>query len=93
MADAGPDVDIQLPVDSITLSGNGSYDDKEVVQYSWELSYSSDSDAAIRLVNEDTEDLDVEGLAEGEYEFKLTVYDIMGLSDEDFVKVTVRGIQ
>lgn len=37
-ADAGPDKELTLPVDSTTLDGSKSTDDQRVVSYLWEQS-------------------------------------------------------
>lgn len=88
-ANAGPDQRIQLPEDSVSLSGRLSTDDKGIVEYSWELT--SPSDGRVTLRGDDSPNLDVNNLSEGEYTFTLTVKDKKGQSDSDSAKVIVKA--
>ena len=89
IADAGDDIEIQLPINKVTLSGDGSSDDIEVVRYQWEL-LSGDAQT-LEIEGEDTANPTVSGLREGPYTFKLTVYDQLGQLDIDEVDITVLG--
>ncbi|XP_052813412.1 uncharacterized protein LOC128240703 isoform X3 [Mya arenaria] len=87
-ANAGDDVTIQLPVDSVLLDGRQSSDDIAVVKYSWKLTTGPQS---VSLEGQDSPRLMVEGLEEGEYAFTLTVSDVLGQTDDDTVNVYVKG--
>jgi hypothetical protein len=86
IANAGPDLSIMLPLDSVELRGSGSNGDGVIVSYRWRklrgpVQYTlADSTAAVTKVD---------SLVQGEYEFMLTVKDDGGLSDLDIVMVTV----
>ena len=86
-ADAGEDVYIQLPTDFITLNGDGSTDDHRVVSYTWSQSDGNDQIGVFPAGSS----LDIVGLTEGTYEFKLAVSDELGQNDEDTVRVYVKG--
>ncbi|WAR09890.1 CO6A3-like protein [Mya arenaria] len=88
-ANAGDDVTIQLPVDSVLLDGRQSSDDIAVVKYSWKLTTGPQS---VSLEGQDSPRLMVEGLEEGEYAFTLTVSDVLGQTDDDTVNVYVKAL-
>ncbi|KAH3749755.1 hypothetical protein DPMN_184266, partial [Dreissena polymorpha] len=85
VANAGSDVTIQLPVNSVTLDGSRSTDDNGVARYLWS------GDRRVRLADVNSVRPLVEGLVEGVYRFNLTVFDALGQADEDYVDVTVRA--
>lgn len=89
MADAGPDVNIKLPQDFVTLDGGGSTDDVEVVRYQWEQTRGNDAN----MLGKDNAILNLYGLDVGQYTFTLTVFDADGQSDQDDVIVEVKGTQ
>ena len=89
IADAGTDIEIQLPIDFVSLSGIGSSDDEGVVRYAWTQ---TSGDGSAGMFGQDQANVEVVGLREGEYEFTLTVYDDLGLSDDDTVKIVVKGV-
>ena len=89
IADAGTDIEIQLPIDFVSLSGIGSSDDEGVVRYAWTQ---TSGDGSAGMFGADQSNVEVVGLREGEYEFTLTVYDDLGLSDDDTVRVIVKGL-
>lgn len=89
VADAGEDVFIQLPVDTVTLNGDTSTDDIEVVRYEWE--FVSGDYSSVKSKGMDTAYPKLSGLTEGAYTLKLTVYDALGQMDEDTVTVNVKG--
>jgi hypothetical protein len=86
VANAGPDLSIILPVDSVELRGSGTDADRIIVSYRWTklggpAQYTlADSTAAVTKV---------QGLVQGVYVFGLKVTDDGGLSDHDAVMVTV----
>lgn len=89
VANAGRDVTMQLPENSVTLDGRGSTDDTRVVAYQWsQVSGPTNIDVG----NEESSLLDLSNLKPGEYEFSLTVFDQDGLFDDDTVKITVIGM-
>jgi hypothetical protein len=89
VADAGEDVLIQLPEDTVNLNGAGSSDDIEVVRYQWEF-VSGDS-RSVNARGLDTARPTLSGLMEGDYTLKLTVYDGLGQMDDDTVSINVKG--
>ena len=86
VANAGNDVTITLPVNSVTLNGSGSDTDGKIVSYSWSK-VSGPSTGTI--VAPSLASSPVNGLAEGVYVFKLTVTDDKGATGSANVKVTV----
>ena len=90
IADAGEDIDIQLPTDRVTLSGVRSRDDVAVVSYSWTLLSGDSRGLRLQALSRD-EDILVSGLREGTYVFRLEVADEKGQTDTDTVEVNVRG--
>lgn len=89
IADAGNDVVIQFPTDTVTLNGKKSSDDVAIVKYQWDLL--SGDDSSFTIADDDTAEPTVSGLEGGTYTLKLTVFDIEGQSDDDTVDVTVTG--
>ncbi|MGB6150466.1 MAG: malectin domain-containing carbohydrate-binding protein [Pricia sp.] len=85
IANAGDDIDIELPNDGFTLSGSGSDADGGTVSYLW--TQVDGPDTAL-LTDEDTSELTAEVLVEGAYVFRLTVTDDEGVSAFDEVRVT-----
>ncbi|XP_030830499.1 dyslexia-associated protein KIAA0319-like protein isoform X3 [Strongylocentrotus purpuratus] len=86
-ADAGPNKELTLPSDATTLDGSGSTDDQGIEVYHWEQ-VSGPSDAI--LTNPDQATVDVSGLEEGGYVFRLTVQDGQGVSGTADVTVAVK---
>ena len=87
-ADAGQDVSVTLPVQSVTLDGRRSSDDVRVVRYQW----SQVSGPRTAVLRRDTSpDASVENLEAGTYVFSLTVMDELGQADQDEVTLTVTG--
>ena len=84
-ANAGADVDITLPVNSVQLSGSGT-DNGSIVGYNWvrtagPVTYSIDNSS----INNPT----LSSLVEGTYTFELTVTDNLGATATDEVNVIV----
>lgn len=89
VANAGADTTIELPESSVTLNGAASEAPSGTIKtYSWRKvsgpeagTFSSQNEAVVTVSN----------LAEGVYEFELTVTDNADASDIDVVKVTVKS--
>ncbi|MRH99182.1 carbohydrate-binding protein [Kriegella sp. EG-1] len=89
IADAGEDRTITIPVDTITLDGSASDPDGGLItSYLW----TQESGPNTAIMNGDnTADIGLSGLIEGEYVFRLTVTDDDDEVGFDEVTVTVLG--
>ncbi|NXR19438.1 K319L protein, partial [Cinclus mexicanus] len=86
-ADAGPDKELTLPVDSTTLDGSKSSDDQKIVFFLWEKTQGPDG---VKLENANSSIATVTGLQVGTYEFTLTVKDEKNLQSQSSVNVIVK---
>ncbi|KAL1776708.1 dyslexia-associated KIAA0319-like isoform X1 [Sigmodon hispidus] len=86
-ADAGPDKELTLPVDSTTLDGSKSTDDQRIVSYLWEKTRGPDG---VQLENTNSSVATVTGLQVGTYVFTLTVKDERNLQSQSSVNVIVK---
>ncbi|XP_043848501.1 dyslexia-associated protein KIAA0319-like protein homolog isoform X4 [Dromiciops gliroides] len=86
-ADAGPDKELTLPVDSTTLDGSKSLDDQKIISYLWEKTQGPDG---VRLENANNSIATVTGLQVGTYIFTLTVKDERNLQSQSSVSVIVK---
>ncbi|XP_073522064.1 dyslexia-associated protein KIAA0319-like protein homolog [Phyllobates terribilis] len=86
-ADAGPDKELTLPVDSTTLDGSRSTDDQKIVTYLWGKTRGP---VGVQIENSNSSIATVTGLQVGKYEFTLTVTDERGLQDMAIVSVIVK---
>lgn len=86
-ANAGSDISITLPVDSTTLHGSGSDPDGTITGYSW----TKLSGGSATIVSPTSASTQLTGLAQGTYQFILTVTDNGGLTASDTVQVTVNA--
>jgi len=86
IANAGSDKIITLPVNVISLSGNGTDADGSIVKYAWTK---ISGPSAYNIVNAGSPITDVFGLTEGVYKFELKVTDNSGAVARDTVQVTV----
>ncbi|OWK05380.1 hypothetical protein Celaphus_00002762, partial [Cervus elaphus hippelaphus] len=86
-ADAGPDKELTLPVDSTTLDGSKSSDDQKIISYLWEKTQGPDG---AQLENANGSVATVTGLQVGTYVFTLTVKDARNLQSQSSVNVIVR---
>ncbi|NXA03693.1 K319L protein, partial [Sapayoa aenigma] len=86
-ADAGPDKELTLPVDSTTLDGSKSSDDQKIVSFLWEKTRGPDG---VKLENANSSIATVTGLQVGIYEFTLTVKDERNLQSQSSVNVIVK---
>lgn len=84
---AGPDINIALPANSVTIQGNASDSDGSITSYEWKMT--TGSNAVLSGIS--TSKLTATGLTEGSYVFRLTVKDNTGASTFDDVKVTVNA--
>ncbi len=85
IANAGSDITIFLPTNSVTLTGSGTDADGTIVSYGW----TQVDGAAATLTNANTKTVSVSGLAAGTYTFRLTVTDNSGGTGIKDVNVTV----
>ncbi|XP_019469247.1 dyslexia-associated protein KIAA0319 homolog isoform X3 [Meleagris gallopavo] len=74
IANAGPNQAVTLPQNFITLNGNQSSDDHEIVSYEWSLSPRS-KDKVVAMQGVRTPYLQLSAMQEGDYTFQLTVTD------------------
>ncbi|KAM4044544.1 dyslexia-associated protein KIAA0319-like protein homolog isoform 1-T2 [Anomaloglossus baeobatrachus] len=86
-ADAGPDKELTLPVDSTTLDGSRSTDDQKIVTYLWAKTRGP---VGVKIENANSSIATVTGLQVGKYEFTLTVTDERGLQNIATVSVIVK---
>ncbi|XP_036767829.1 dyslexia-associated protein KIAA0319-like protein homolog isoform X2 [Manis pentadactyla] len=86
-ADAGPDKELILPVDSTTLDGSRSSDDQKIISYLWEKTQGPDG---VQLENANSSVATVTGLQVGTYVFTLTVKDERNLQSQSSVNVIVK---
>ncbi|XP_070312324.1 dyslexia-associated protein KIAA0319 homolog isoform X3 [Odocoileus virginianus] len=74
VANAGPNQTITLPQNSITLNGNQSSDDHQIVLYEWSLVPGSES-KEVAMQGVETPYLHLSAMEEGDYTFQLMVTD------------------
>lgn len=86
VAYAGSDKSLQIPINTVSLSGAGSDSDGEIVSYTW--TKASGGNATIKVATATR--VNVVDLEPGTYVFRLTVKDDKGGVGTDDVKVTVR---
>lgn len=85
VANAGEDITIHLPINSVLLAGSGSDQDGAIVQYRWEQI----SGMPVTIASPGEAETQVNDLAEGTFGFKLSVTDNGGQSGSDSVRVFV----
>lgn len=91
VAKAGPNQEIILPTNTVSLDGSGSRDaNNDIVSYSW-ASISGPSIPQIANVN--AAQTQASGLVGGVYQFELKVTDAGGLFSKDTVRVAVASGQ
>ncbi|OCT94767.1 dyslexia-associated protein KIAA0319-like protein [Xenopus laevis] len=86
-ADAGPDKELILPVDSTILDGSRSTDDQGISSYLWEKTKGPDG---VKIANANGSIATLSGLQVGPYEFTLTVKDQRDLQSQSTVSVIVK---
>lgn len=85
VANAGADIQIQLPTNSTNLIGSGTDDDGSITDYLWEKT----SGPSVTLTNAANSTATASNLLSGIYTFRLTVTDEDGATDSDLLNVTV----
>lgn len=88
VANAGQNQTITLPVNSATLSGSGTDADGVVVFYLWEQISGPTTSA---IANTTAATTTVNGLAEGTYQFQLTVIDNLGAKAMSTMQTIVKA--
>ena len=87
VANAGPDQTITLPINTITINGNGSTDpDNNITSFAWTK---ISGPSLLNIGNTNIAQIQVANLIEGVYQFELIVVDAGGLNDKDTVQVIV----
>ncbi|XP_042627860.1 dyslexia-associated protein KIAA0319-like [Cyprinus carpio] len=87
VAITGPDRQLLLPVNSITLNGSDSTDDQAVISYQWDMLSGppglkiEDANKAVAIAT---------GLRSGNYKFRLTVTDQQGETDSAVLTITIK---
>ena len=88
VANAGPDQAINLPTDSVMLTGSGTDADGSIVSYQWtELS----GPLSYNISNTSSPSTAVTGLIQGVYQFQLQVTDNSGATAIASVQITVNA--
>jgi gliding motility-associated-like protein len=85
VANAGEDIQIQLPTNSTNLVGSGTDDDGSITNYLWQKI----SGPSVTLTNANNPTATASNLLSGAYTFRLTVTDDQGATNSDLMKVTV----
>jgi hypothetical protein len=88
VANAGNDITITLPINSVVLTGNGSDADGSVVSYSWTK---ITGPSLFNILSPLLPQTIVNNLTQGVYSFELKVTDNLGAIGKDTVKVTVNS--
>ncbi len=83
--DAGPDITITLPENSVVLKGSASAKDGKIESYQW----TKVSGPSAQLQGTSSPELSITGLKEGTYIFRLTVKDDSDAKASDDVRVVV----
>nr|XP_012609121.1 dyslexia-associated protein KIAA0319 homolog isoform X1 [Microcebus murinus] len=89
VANAGPNQTITLPQNSITLNGNQSSDDHQIVLYEWSLAPGSEG-KEVAMQGVQTPYLHLSAMQEGEYTFQLMVTDSSRQQSTAVAMVTVQ---
>nr|XP_006051260.2 dyslexia-associated protein KIAA0319 homolog [Bubalus bubalis]XP_006051261.2 dyslexia-associated protein KIAA0319 homolog [Bubalus bubalis]XP_025122201.1 dyslexia-associated protein KIAA0319 homolog [Bubalus bubalis]XP_025122205.1 dyslexia-associated protein KIAA0319 homolog [Bubalus bubalis]XP_025122213.1 dyslexia-associated protein KIAA0319 homolog [Bubalus bubalis]XP_025122216.1 dyslexia-associated protein KIAA0319 homolog [Bubalus bubalis]XP_025122220.1 dyslexia-associated protein KIAA len=89
VANAGPNQTITLPQNSITLNGNQSSDDHQIVLYEWSLVPGSENQE-VAMQGVKTPYLHLSAMEEGDYTFQLMVTDSSKQQSTAVVTVTVQ---
>ena len=85
IANAGTDISITLPTNSVTVNGSGSDTDGSIVAYTW----TKVSGPSVTISGSSTAKLALSNLVEGTYTFSLTVRDNEGATATDRVDIVV----
>ena len=87
VANAGPNVTITLPINKVTLKGNGSDNDGTVASYQWDQI----SGPNCNIKNPDQANTVVDNLSEGAYVFELVIRDNQNGVARDTVQLIVKA--
>ncbi|MEO9871811.1 PKD domain-containing protein [Ekhidna sp.] len=87
VADAGSDIEITLPQDSLIISGMGDDLDGSIAGYAW----TQISGPSLTLFGATSSSLTLTGLQAGFFEFSFKVIDSDGLMDTDTMTVTIQS--
>jgi gliding motility-associated-like protein len=87
IANAGPNISVSLPTNTVVLNGSGSDANGSIVSYNWQKI----SGPSVTLANSDNATLTATSLVEGTYIFRLTVTDNNNATGTDEVRVIVVG--
>jgi hypothetical protein len=90
-ANAGQDVTITKPTNSVALMGNGLDTDGTIVSYLWEQLASPSGAGTVTGMPASTKNVVISDFAVGSYQFELTVTDDKGATASDFVVLTVNA--
>lgn len=85
-ANAGADIDLYLPTNSVNIKGAGSDDDGTIATYQWTK---VSGPSSVIITNQQAPTLNVANLITGIYEFKLTVTDNDEASTSDIMRLRV----
>jgi ribosomal protein L14 len=87
-ADAGTDMEITLPTNTVKLSGKGKDQDGLISSYKWKK---SSGPAEYNIVSSGKAETEVTNLVEGVYQFELTVTDNSNATGRSTMQVTVHA--
>ena len=88
-ADAGSDIYVTLPEDTVFIYGNGTDPENQPLTYKWELVSGEDQ---IAMDGQNTSTLKLSGLLAGQYDFALMVTDDKGATSIDRVTVYISAM-
>ncbi len=89
IADAGDDMVVVLPTNTITLQGKGTDPDGVITGYYWNM---ISGPTTYHIDDRESATSTISGLAEGTYQFELTVTDNNRATDTDTLTVQVKDI-
>uniref|UniRef100_A0A8C2CE85 Si:ch73-215d9.1 n=1 Tax=Cyprinus carpio TaxID=7962 RepID=A0A8C2CE85_CYPCA len=87
VAITGPDRQLLLPVNRITLNGSDSTDDQAIISYQWDL---ISGPPGLKIKDDNKAVAIATGLRSGNYKFRLTVTDQQGETDSTVLTVTIK---
>eukprot|EP00112_Aurelia_sp_Birch-Aquarium-sp1_P020995 Seg554.6 transcript_id=Seg554.6/GoldUCD/mRNA.D3Y31 product="Dyslexia-associated protein KIAA0319-like protein" protein_id=Seg554.6/GoldUCD/D3Y31 len=90
IANAGPDITVNLPARAAELDGSKSTDDQKIVSYEWKRDRKSPAAGDILNHSDHKAILQLANLVEGVYTFELKVKDNRGLESTDTALLTVK---
>nr|CAG4650724.1 EOG090X00QS [Simocephalus serrulatus] len=90
-ANAGGDQSVSLPLKWVILNGSSSTDDQGIQSWLWTREPESLAAGAIIANSDRTSTLMLTNLVPGKYVFRLTVTDLLGLSDHDVATVIIHS--